>query len=70
MHTLVDNGYDVFLGNSRGNKYSLGHTSLKTTDQKFWDYSFTEIGKYDVPANVKKILKITKKEKLNYVGMS
>ena len=37
---LVREGYDVWLGNSRGNKYSLGHTKydyLKDTD--YWNFS-------------------------------
>ena len=29
-------GYDVWLGNNRGNKYSLGHTSLTTKDKAYW----------------------------------
>ena len=30
---LADNGYDVWLANVRGTKYSNGHTSLDTNDQ-------------------------------------
>ncbi|KAL6287272.1 hypothetical protein ACE6H2_011662 [Prunus campanulata] len=29
---LADNGYEVWLGNTRGTKYSLGHTSLSPDD--------------------------------------
>jgi lysosomal acid lipase/cholesteryl ester hydrolase len=47
---LVRAGYDVWLGNSRGSKYSLGHTSLNPKkDKSYWQYSWTEMGKYDAP---------------------
>ena len=47
-------GYDVWLGNNRGTKYSRVHETLdptKDSDKKFYfDYSFYELGKYDAPA--------------------
>ena len=42
---LVRAGYDVWLGNSRGNKYSLGHTSLDhKKDKEFWEFSLDQMG--------------------------
>lgn len=35
-YMLVDLGYDVWLGNFRGNCFSKGHIELKTTDDRFW----------------------------------
>ncbi len=45
---LADNGYDVWMNNSRGNRYSKHHIYLEPeSDKEFWDYSFVEMGKYD-----------------------
>ncbi len=45
-------GYDVWLGNNRGTKYSLGHKTLTTKDKAYWQFSWTELGKYDLPAMI------------------
>lgn len=67
---LVHEGYDAWLLNSRGNKHSNKHVSLKTSDKAFWNFSFHEMGLYDVPAVTDYILNLTEKEKLVYVGHS
>lgn len=41
------------MGNNRGNIYSRGHTSLDPEkDSEFFEYSFFEMGAYDLPAMV------------------
>ena len=51
---FADEGYDVWLGNNRGTLYGRKHEKLnpeRVCDQEeFFDYSFFELGKYDVPA--------------------
>ncbi|XP_063979676.1 lipase 3-like [Diachasmimorpha longicaudata] len=69
-YILADNGYDVWMGNSRGNTYSRGHENLTTTDSKYWDFSFHEMGIYDLPASIDYILAVTRQLKLYYLGHS
>ncbi|XP_075550750.1 lipase member M-like [Dermacentor variabilis] len=66
---LADNGFDVWLGNVRGTEYSR-HVYLKKTDRKFWNFSFDEMIKYDLPAQIDWILRQTKKNTLQFVGWS
>ena len=37
-YVLADKGFDVWLGNSRGNAYALKHERLSTDSDKFWDF--------------------------------
>ena len=58
------------MGNSRGTENSLGHISLNSSEDAYWDFSFDEMGMYDVPANIEFIKAHTGVEKLTYVGHS
>lgn len=50
--TLADKGYDVWVVNTRGNKYSREHKWLDSDkDLAYWDKAYSlEIAKNDVPA--------------------
>ncbi|NXY18360.1 LIPM Lipase, partial [Atrichornis clamosus] len=65
---LADAGYDVWIGNNRGNSWSRRHVSRSIDSEAFWDFSFHEMAMYDLPAMVGFILMQTEQEKLFYVG--
>jgi len=69
---LAKEGYDVWLGNNRGNHYSSEHEFLDPiVDKKeYFDFSFEELGRFDIPAMINKVIEITKEEKINYIGHS
>lgn len=67
---VVNRGFDLWLGNERGNIYSLRHTDKKIKYKDFFDYSFDEVALYDIPAVYKYVLATTKQEKLTFFGYS
>lgn len=69
-YMLSDAGYDVWLGNSRGNDYSQKHIYKSPSLPSFWEFSWHEIGFVDVPACIDFILEKTGQDKLHYVGHS
>lgn len=59
------------MTNDRGNKYSRNHTKLNPDrDHKFWNYSWHEIGTYDLPASIDHILNHTSERQLYFIGLS
>lgn len=69
-YILADLGYDVWMGNSRGNSFSKNHAWLHPKSKSFWDFSWHQIGYYDLPAMIDYVLNNTSQASLNYVGHS
>lgn len=70
---LGKRGYDVWMGNMRGSRYSLKHKrgwKLTPDSEGFWNFSLDEIVKYDLPACIDYILNTTGSPTLGYVGVS
>lgn len=73
--TLVDNGYDVWLTNTRGNAVCYEHENNEEFDSsdaysKYWDFSFHEMAIYDLPANVNYIKMVSGFDKVSYISHS
>ncbi|XP_052107259.1 triacylglycerol lipase 2 isoform X2 [Arachis duranensis] len=66
---LADNGFDVWISNTRGTRFSRRHTSLDPSSKAYWDWSWDELASYDVPAVVEYVSSQTG-QKPHYVGHS
>jgi len=63
-------GYDVWMGNYRGNTYSTNHVSLDPAEYEFWKFSWDQMGQYDLPSMLGYVLNHTQASKIQYVGHS
>lgn len=67
---LADAGYDVWMGNARGNTYSRNNTRLSTNHPYFWKFSWHEIGVIDMATMIDHILETTGEKAIHYTGHS
>jgi pimeloyl-ACP methyl ester carboxylesterase len=70
---LVDEGYNVWIGNNRGTEYSQRHKIYDASDngtaRDYWDFTWADM-QYDVKANIEAIKEVTDEEKIIYLGYS
>lgn len=75
-YMLADAGYDVWMGNVRGNRYSRKHLSMNPDGRRserkaFWSFSWHEMGIFDLPAMIDYVLANNVDfEKIHYIGHS
>ncbi|XP_031341659.1 lipase 3-like isoform X2 [Photinus pyralis] len=71
-YALADAGYDVWLANVRGTRYSRRHMFLNPDKNasSFWDFSWHNIGVDDVPTMIDYILITVKQRNIFYIGHS
>ncbi|XP_068084386.1 uncharacterized protein [Anabrus simplex] len=69
-YILADKGYDVWMGNARGNTYSKRHVNMDSKNRTFWNFGWHEMGLYDLSASIDHILNSTGYKKIFYVGHS
>lgn len=67
---LARQGYDVWMCNNRGSRFSLAHTTLDPKSFEYWQFSWEEMGTKDTPAVIDYILSQTGKSQLSYIGHS
>ena len=63
-------GYDVWLSNIRGNKYTTNHTLLDTNEPEFWKFSLDELSQIDLPAVIDYVTSVANSSKVCYIGYS
>jgi lysosomal acid lipase/cholesteryl ester hydrolase len=67
---LSNAGYDVWLGNNRGNRYSHKHVHKKPNSDEFWDFSLDDMARYDLPTMIDYVLAQTGSPSLTLIGFS
>lgn len=71
-YLLAEQGYDVWLGNARGTTFAKKHVNLDANADKstYWDFTWHEIGVYDLTTSIDYVLNVTEQQNLTYIGHS
>ncbi|KAK2992875.1 hypothetical protein RJ640_028117 [Escallonia rubra] len=66
---LADAGYDVWIANTRGTRFSRRHLRLDPSNPAFWNWTWDDLVSHDLPAAIDFVFKQTG-QKTHYVGHS
>ncbi|KAL1479430.1 hypothetical protein MTO96_051844 [Rhipicephalus appendiculatus] len=69
-YLLADRGYDVWAVNTREVAFRSYSKIISQTDKKYWQWSFDEIGRYDVAAVIDHVLSSTNSTRVSLLGFS
>ncbi|XP_051114490.1 triacylglycerol lipase 2-like [Andrographis paniculata] len=67
---LADGGFDVWISNTRGTRFSRNHLHLHSSYPEYWDWTWDDLVSQDLPAVVGLVFQHTGGQKLHYVGHS
>ncbi|KAK1606567.1 hypothetical protein QYE76_030240 [Lolium multiflorum] len=68
-YILADRGFDVWIANTRGTRWSKRHVSLDPSSQDYWDWSWDDLVTNDMPKMVDYVYTHTA-QKPHFVGHS
>ncbi|KAJ1704683.1 hypothetical protein LUZ63_004462 [Rhynchospora breviuscula] len=66
---LADKGFDVWIANTRGTRWSNRHIKLTITQPDYWEWSWDELATQDLPASLDFVYRLTG-QKMHFVGHS
>mgnify|MGYP005991887197 CR=1 FL=1 len=71
-YILSDQGFDVWFGNNRGNRYGRNHVSKNPDDKTsgFWDFTWDDMASFDAPAMINYVTDKTGYPSIGWVGHS
>ena len=55
---LANRGYDIWMFNQRGSRYTRRSDGFTVDQQEYWDWDQTDMVKYDLPPCIDKILSV------------
>ncbi|KAG8384959.1 hypothetical protein BUALT_Bualt04G0172400 [Buddleja alternifolia] len=66
---LADNGFDLWISNTRGTRFSRRHVTLDPSNPEYWNWSWDDLVTHDLPSVINLVFTQTA-QKIHYVGHS
>ena len=67
---MANAGYDVWMANNRGTRWSNQHTDPNISEFDYWQFEWEDMGMKDDTAVIDYILKVNGASQITYVGHS